>query len=97
MNDFNLEQYLKDKGWSEVIKKDIYGQTLNPYIKKITRDTKERIFEFEIHGECKFRPDATYCKILEKGIYSIYYVMFEGAIKSYTEVDVIFNCLGLTE
>jgi len=97
MNDFNLEQYLKDKGWSELIKKDRYGQQFNSYTKKLTRKNIEHVYEFEILGEGNIRQDSLYCKIMEKGMYSIYYVMFEGSLKSYTEFDVISNCLGLAE
>lgn len=97
MQDFNLEQYLKDKEWAELLKKDKYGQQFNSFTKKINRNNIEHVYEFEILGDCCYRSNSIYCKILEKGKYSIYYVMFEGAIKSYTECDIIFKCLGIEQ
>jgi len=95
--DFNLEQYLKDRGWVELSKKDRYGQQFTSYTKKLNRKNIEHVYEFEILGEGNIRTDSLYCKIMEKGLYSIYYVMFEGSLKSYTEFDVISNCLGIGE
>ena len=97
MGDFNLEQYLLDKGWALLQKQDKYNQEFTSYIKKKTRSEIEHTYEFEIHGECTYRPNSIYCKILEKGMYSMYFVLFEGALVSYSEFDVIDKSLGIGE
>lgn len=97
MSDFNLEQYLTDKGWETLTQFSKYNQEFTSYTKKKMRNGLEYVYEFELHGECNYRQDSIYCKIMEKGKYSIYYVLFEGAIASYTEFDVISTCLGIGE
>ena len=97
MGEFNLEQYLLDKGWTVLTKMDKYNQEFTSYTKKKVRQDIEHTYEFEIHGECNYRPNSIYCKILEKGMYSIYYVLFEGALTSYSEYDVIDKSLGIEE
>jgi hypothetical protein len=94
--EFNLEQYLKDKGWEVLLKMDKYGQKFTSYVLKKNIKNKDRVFEFELIGEGE-RPGSIYCKVIEKGKYSIYYIMFEGTLKSYTEFDTIMVCLGLAE
>jgi len=96
MNTFNIQQCLVDTKW-EVIpgKVSRFENKYNFYTKVVEADDRKYAYEFEIHGESTYRPNAYFCKIVEKGFHNVYYVLFDGTISSKEELKTIMICVGI--